>query len=154
MTLTDAEKREARATDPRAAAIIDRCDHLSPELLDRLHGAVRSLRPVEERETAVEALWDGWNDPTVPGEGSVEIDGVIVARGSRVRLAPSRRADAQDFMLRDRAALVAGVYEDLDGRTYLGVTLEDDPAAEWMLGHGRYYYFFPDEVLPIQEETG
>jgi hypothetical protein len=150
MTLTDAEKREARATDPRAAAIIDRCDDLSPELLDRLHGAVRSLRAVEEREPAVEALWDGWNDPTVPGEGSVEIDGVIVARGSRVRLAPSRRADAQDFMLRDRAARVAGVYEDLDGRTYLGVTLEDDPAAEWMLGHGRYYYFFPDEVVPME----
>jgi hypothetical protein len=45
MTLTESEKREARATDPRAAEIIDRCDDLSPELLDRLHGAVRSLRP-------------------------------------------------------------------------------------------------------------
>jgi hypothetical protein len=79
------------------------------------------------------------------------IDGVAVARGSRVRLAPCRRADAQDFLLRDRAALVAGVFEDLDGRTYLGVTLEDDPAAEWMPGHGRYYYFFPDEVVPMEQ---
>jgi hypothetical protein len=157
MTLTDAEKREARATDPRAAAIIDRCDHLSPELLDRLHGAVRSLRPVDapaaraepERLPPEPEVWEGWTDPTVPGEGSVMIAGVAVARGSRVRLAPSRRADAQDFMLRDRAALVAGVYEDLEGRTYLGVTLEDDPAADWMIGHGRYYYFFPDEVVPM-----
>ncbi len=155
MTLTESEKREARATDPRAAEIIDRCDDLSPELLDRLHGAVRSLRPVAAAEPAREPapsagdLWEGWSDPMVPGEGTVMIDGVPVARGSRVRLAPSRRADAQDFLLRDRAALVAGIFEDLDGRTYLGVTLEDDPAAEW-IGHGRYYYFFPDEVVPME----
>ena len=157
MTLTETEKREARATDPRAAEIIDRCDHLSPELLDRLHGAVRALRPVAEPEPARlpadESLWEGWSDPTVPGEGSVEISGVTVSRGSRVRLAPSHRADAQDFMLRDRVAHVAGVFEDLDGRTYLGVTLEDDPAAEWMTGHGRYYYFFPDEVVPMGEQA-
>jgi hypothetical protein len=158
MTLTDAEKREARATDPRAAEIIDRCDHLSPELLERLHGAVRSLRPLADPEPeaahlpADGALWDGWNDPTVPGEGTIEIGGVAVTRGSRVRLAPCHRADAQDFLLRDRAALVAGVFEDVDGRTYLGVTLEGDPAAE-IPGHARYYYFFPDEVVPIRGEA-
>ena len=44
MTLTDDEKREARATDPRAAAIIDRVDDMPPEILDRLHGALRYLR--------------------------------------------------------------------------------------------------------------
>ncbi|MER6795221.1 hypothetical protein, partial [Amycolatopsis mediterranei] len=45
MTLTDEEKREARATDPRAAAIVDRVDTMPPELLERLHGAIRSVRP-------------------------------------------------------------------------------------------------------------
>ncbi|GGK75957.1 hypothetical protein Sme01_51700 [Sphaerisporangium melleum] len=45
-TLTEAEKREARATDPRAAEIIDRAGELPPELLDRLHGAIRHLGPV------------------------------------------------------------------------------------------------------------
>jgi fermentation-respiration switch protein FrsA (DUF1100 family) len=100
---------------------------------------VRSLRPVEpEPEPAWtaarrRALWEGWNDPTVPGEGSVEIAGVTVSRAARgCGSLPSHRADAQDFLLRDRAARVAGVFEDVDGRTYLGVTLEDDPAAEWM----------------------
>jgi hypothetical protein len=47
MALTEAEKREARATDERAAAIIDRVDNMPPELLERLHGAVRYLRGVE-----------------------------------------------------------------------------------------------------------
>ena len=162
MTLTDAEKAEARATDPRAAAIIDRCDGLGPELLERLHGAVRSLRPLagtppaprlfSEGLSSDESRWEGWSDPTVPGEGSVEIDGVRVERGTRVRLCPNHRADAQDFMLRDRAARVEGVYEDLEGRTYLGVTLEGSPDADLVQGHGRYFYFFPDEVVPMESE--
>jgi hypothetical protein len=50
MALTDDEKREARATDERAAAIIDRVDNMPPELLERLHGAVRYLRGVESEE--------------------------------------------------------------------------------------------------------
>lgn len=44
LTLTDEEKAEARATDARAASIIERADHLPPGLMDRLHGAVRYLR--------------------------------------------------------------------------------------------------------------
>ena len=44
MTLTEDEKRQARATDPRAAAIIDRVDDMPPEILDKLHGALRYLR--------------------------------------------------------------------------------------------------------------
>ena len=43
LTLTDDEKAEARGTDARAAAIVDRCDAMPPELWERLHGAVRSL---------------------------------------------------------------------------------------------------------------
>jgi hypothetical protein len=46
LALTDEEKREARATDPRAAALFDRLDDLPPEMLERMHGAIRYLRPV------------------------------------------------------------------------------------------------------------
>ncbi|WP_199294068.1 hypothetical protein [Streptomyces sp. GMY02] len=45
MLLTDEEKAEARATDPRAAEIIDRVDSMPPEVFARLHGAIRSLSP-------------------------------------------------------------------------------------------------------------
>ncbi|MEO5940599.1 MAG: hypothetical protein ABIZ72_06460 [Candidatus Limnocylindrales bacterium] len=44
MTLSDEEKRAARATDPRARAIIDAADAMPPEILDKLHGAIRYLR--------------------------------------------------------------------------------------------------------------
>jgi len=41
-TLTDEERREAFATDPRARALIERTDRLGEEDLGRLHGAWRS----------------------------------------------------------------------------------------------------------------
>ncbi|MFI8950159.1 hypothetical protein ACIGO6_26985 [Streptomyces sp. NPDC053750] len=44
--LTDEEKREARGTDDRAAAVIDLADSMPAEVLERLHGAVRGLREV------------------------------------------------------------------------------------------------------------
>ncbi|HUA30088.1 MAG TPA: hypothetical protein VMC03_14485 [Streptosporangiaceae bacterium] len=46
LALTDAEKRQARATDPRAAELMDRTDNLPPEMLERMHGAIRYLRSV------------------------------------------------------------------------------------------------------------
>ena len=55
LALTDAERREARATDQRAADLIDRLDSLSPEMLERMHGAIRYLSrgpgPVTEDPT-------------------------------------------------------------------------------------------------------
>jgi hypothetical protein len=130
MTLTDEEKREARATDPRAAAIVDRVDAMPPELLERLHGAVRSLRPVEP---------------------SVTVAGVRVAEGSRVRLRPNLRgADAQDMFLAGLVATVRTVLTDVDGVTYVAVTLDDDPGADLQHTHGRYRYFSPDEIEPLE----
>jgi hypothetical protein len=41
LSLTEAEQREARASDSRARDIIDRCAALAPEDLMRLHGALR-----------------------------------------------------------------------------------------------------------------
>ncbi|MBZ9638267.1 hypothetical protein [Streptomyces sp. PSKA30] len=44
--LTDEGKREAKGTDARAAAVIDLAESMPPEVLERLHGAVHSLREV------------------------------------------------------------------------------------------------------------
>ena len=45
LTMTDAEKAEARATDPKAAEIIERCDAMSTEDLLRLHGTLARSGP-------------------------------------------------------------------------------------------------------------
>ena len=41
LTLTDEEKEEMRASDPKAREILTRCESLSPEQLMNLHGVVR-----------------------------------------------------------------------------------------------------------------
>jgi hypothetical protein len=46
--LTDAERAEMAATDPRARELLERSLALTPEQMARLHGAVRELHPLEE----------------------------------------------------------------------------------------------------------
>lgn len=137
LTLTEAEKREARATDARAAAILDRVDTMPPEVFERLHGV---LRPPEGAEGAGDA----------GGPAETVVAGVRVGPGSRVRLRPrTHGTDPQDRFLAGRTALVEKVLVDVDDAVHLAVTVEDDPAAELDRWYGRYRYFAPDEVEPL-----
>jgi hypothetical protein len=157
LTLTDEEKAEARATDARAAAIIDRCDDMPPEVWSRLHGALRSLGPPAGEEAdptggQVIAWWDPTADATAdPDADSVMVGGVVVKKGTAVRLHPSHRADAHDLFLRDMTATVAGVFQDVDGSQHVAVTVDEDPATDELLWQGRYLYFHPDEIIPLPE---
>ena len=80
---------------------------------------------------------------------SVLIFGERIGKGSRVRINPQRRADAQDLFFADQLARVVAVHRDLDGETHLAVVLVDDPAAELHDWYGRYLYFAPDELEPV-----
>ncbi len=118
-TLTPEEKRAARATDPRAAEIVDRVVALPPEMRERLHGAIRARGPGRPAITA----------------------------GSRVRLCTGhRRTDAQDLLFVGRTATVEAVMQDVDGQDFFAVTIDDDPAAELHRWYGRFHYYYPDEV--------
>ncbi len=179
LALTDSEKQQARATDPRAAQLMDRLDDMPPEMLERMHGAIRYLKSAPagaaawaaatapaagpERDDGIDwpapqvtdrpsvPWWDPGSDPSVsPETDGIVIDGVRVAAGSRVRMRPgTRRADAQDLFLVGRVARVEAVLHDVDGQVHLAVTPEDDPAADLQRNHGRFLYFAPDEVEPI-----
>jgi hypothetical protein len=145
LTLTDAEKEEARATDPRAARVIDRVEAMGPEGIGALHGTIRE-------RTTVPWFDPEKPDPASPETDSVTIDGVSVRRGSRVRLEPGRggrRTDAQDLFVAGKVARVQAVLHDVDGGCHLGVTVDDDPAADLLDTEGRYLYFDPDEVVPL-----
>jgi hypothetical protein len=55
------------------------------------------------------------------------------------------------MFLDGRVATVAAVLSSVDDEWYLAVTPDDDPdATEVMLAHGRYLYFSPDEVVPLE----
>ncbi len=171
MTMTEEEKADARGTDPRAAAILARCDTMSEDAMQRLHGARRSGGappdltsdvPVLPTEDTVPVYgddvpwWDAGQDAQArPESDSVLVSGVRLAQGSRVRLRPTRRADAQDLFLAGLTAVVSRVYFDVDGGTHVAVVLEDDPAADLYGSTGRYYYFGPEELdpLPAREDA-
>ncbi len=121
LALSDEEKLEARATDPRAAALIDRVESMDAPTMARLHGTIRSPRsaasgggrgaasgggrsaasgggpgaasgdPEAQPDPAV-PWWDPDVDASVsPDTDTVTIGGRPVARGSRVRLRPGAR---------------------------------------------------------------
>ena len=164
LALSDAEKQEARATDPRAAALIDRVEALSADDLARMHGTIRSPRAVSGfpgpdpgpgqapgYDSAV-PWWDPAADASVsPDTDAITVAGHRIARGSMVILRPGvRRADAQDMFLDGRAARVEAVLLDVDDVAYLAVSLTDDPDQDLRAAHGRFLYFSPDEVEPCE----
>jgi hypothetical protein len=158
--LTDAEKREARGTDERAGAAVDLAESLPPEVMDRLHGAVRALREVTGSgagafETPETPWWDPGGDPSVdPDHDRVAVDGGTAGAGSRVVLRPGRRrTDAQDAFLHGRTALVEAVLRDVDGSVHLAVTVEGDPGADLWRAQGRFRYFQPDEVALVSDAS-
>ena len=168
LALSDAEKQEARATDPRAAALIDRVEALGPDDFSRMHGTIRSPRVVSGSvgvghgpgagagepagyEPAV-PWWDPAADASVsPDTDAITVAGRRIARGSLVTLRPGvRRSDAQDMFLDGRVARVEAVLLDVDDTAYLAVSLTDDPDQDLRVAHGRFLYFSPDEVEPCE----
>jgi hypothetical protein len=162
LTLTDDEKAEARGTDPRARAIIDRCDNMVDASWARMHGTMREIRtmggdrgldrsgfePESWLDPVADAAFDPWTDTVV-------IRGITISKGSKVRLKPSHRADIHDMFLGGLEATVAGIFHDFDGGYYVAVTVDLDPATEMFEAGGRFFYFHPDEVEPLAaEESG
>jgi len=163
LALTDDEKREARATDPRAADLLDALDAMGPAMFERLHGTVRpGGRAPDPPSDAVPTLvtpgtpwWDPAADASVdPDTDTTLVDGRPVARGSAVILMPGAGSDAQDTFLRGAAATVQAVLHDVDGQTHVAVSIDDDPGADLQAAHGRYRYFRPDELAaPAAERS-
>jgi hypothetical protein len=161
MTMTDDEKLSARGTDPRAAAIIDRSDTMPPEIFERLHGALRGYDtggPIaadfDDSEIPTFGTPPAWFSESADAAVTPETDSILVnnqriAKGSRVRLRPRRRADAHDMFLAGQVAKVARIDRDVDGATHVAVLLEDDPATELHEWYGRFYYFGVEEIEPM-----
>ena len=138
-TLTADEKREARATDDRAARIVDRADGASGETMSRLHGAMREP-------------WEAFLNPpdaAAPEASWLAIGAVRIGNGSRVRLKPSHRSDSMDICLAGRTATVTAVHRTLEDAPYVTVVLDDDPFGAAGARYRRALFFHPDEIVPL-----
>jgi len=149
LTLTDEEKAQARATDDRARHVIDRVESLSDDQRGKLHGV---MHPVEQSVPEDHAWRTLLNPPgeASPESASIEIGGVSILKGSRVRLRPVRRADPIDTFMAGRLARVEGIFHDVDGRTHVAVVVDDDPAGDLHAEFGRFLYYGPEEIEPAR----
>lgn len=121
LTLSDAEKEEMRRADERTRRLLDRTEALSSEELLAMHGTWRRRQAATFRP------------------------------GQRVRLQPTGRADILDVVLRGQEATIVAVEVDLEGRTYLAVTVDADPGNDLgRLGKpGHRFFFDPADVEPL-----
>ena len=158
LTLTDDEKRLARSTDPRAAAIVDRIEGFSPEVFASLHGEMRPRWG--PTATAPDAALPWWEPAVAPPGGPrwdatrSRTDAVWIAaprcgRGARSGLRPRPGADAQDLFLAGRRPPSRACSSMSTASEHVAVVLDDDPAADLFSGQGRFMYFHPDEVEPL-----
>jgi hypothetical protein len=145
LSLSDEERDEARATDPRARAIVERAERMGPQELGRLHGTLLYGSGETPRQPDPFAQLD------VPGMDCVFVDGTKIAKGSSVRLHPKRRADVWDIFLDGQAATVRAIHQDVENQMYVAVTVDGDPASDLHDWYGRSFFFYPDEVEPIAD---
>jgi len=119
LTLTEQEKAEMRASDPRARELLERTEGLSPDDLLALHGRT-----------------------TLPGERA------RFRPGDRVRISPRAGGDVLDVALGGERATVCAVERDLEGRLHFAVTIDADPGsdlgAQGLPGHR--FFFAEDEL--------
>ena len=85
----------------------------------------------------------------------VEIGGVVVRRGDRVRLRPKEGGDILDIALRGQIATIESIEEDYENSQHICVVLDDDPGRDlgMMRQPGHRFFFTPAEVEPLPGEA-
>jgi hypothetical protein len=148
LTLTDEEKRELRASDPRARSILERLESTPPEHLLELHGVIRRMRPTQGD------AWSAWDTVDYKPAQTIKVGGIELRKGDRVRLRPRNRADIFDTFLEGKTAIIEGIEEDLENRIQLAVLVEDDPGRDLgeMRQIGHRFFFSIEEVEPLTSE--
>ena len=81
----------------------------------------------------------------------VEIDGVSLRQGDRVRLRPKAGGDIFDIALAGQTATIEAIEQDYDGRVHLAVVVDADPGREFGLLRqpGHRFFFSLQEVEPL-----
>jgi hydrogenase maturation protease len=84
----------------------------------------------------------------------LEISGVDVRPGSRVRLRPRPGGDVMDIALAGQTATIECIEQDYEGKRHVCVVLDDDPGKDMgMLRQpGHRFFFDAEEVEPLSAD--
>ena len=145
-TLSDAEREEIERADPAVRDMVgargggDRRGHL------RASRADDAARPGHRRSARAAARPCRSQRRRAPGRGRRR----HVPPGRARRLRPGPDADLHARLLDGRTATIERIFVDYDGKTHLGVTIDDDPGQELMRETNRFLFFFAPEVEVIE----
>jgi hydrogenase maturation protease len=84
----------------------------------------------------------------------VEISGVPVRTGSRVRLRPRKGGDVMDIALAGQVATIECIEQDYEGKYHVCVVLDEDPGRDMGLLRqpGHRFFFDLEEVDPLADD--
>ncbi len=84
----------------------------------------------------------------------IEIAGVRVKIGDRVRLRPRKGGDILDLALQGQIAIVEALEQDYEGAQHISVVVEDDPGRDlgMMRQPGHRFFFNATEIEPLPPE--
>ncbi|MGA9770683.1 MAG: hypothetical protein WBV94_16705 [Blastocatellia bacterium] len=95
--------------------------------------------------------WE-WNllEDKMPIEG-VQVAGIELKPGDRVRLRPRAGGDIFDLALAGKIAVIEAIEQDYENRIHLAVIIDDDPGKDMGLLRqpGHRFFFSVEEVEPI-----
>jgi hydrogenase maturation protease len=85
---------------------------------------------------------------------SLEILGVQVRRGDRVRLRPKAGGDVIDLALDGKIAAIESIEQDYEGKLHVCVVVDDDPGRDMglMRQPGHRFFFASSEVQPVAKD--
>jgi hypothetical protein len=129
-SLTDREKDEARGAHPYVRELVERAEALDAQTQQTLHGELTG-------------------GARKAGDERVVVGGVEIGPGSHVRVHPKARADVWDDLVRGMTARVNAVHTDFEGKRYVGVVFDADPASDLHEWYGRSFFYSTDEVEPV-----
>jgi len=84
----------------------------------------------------------------------LEISGIEVRTGSRVRLRPRPGGDVMDIALAGQTATIECIEQDYEGKRHVCVVLDDDPGKDMGLLRqpGHRFFFDAEEVEPLSPD--
>ena len=89
----------------------------------------------------------------LPAIDCVFVGGAKLRAARRCGCVRPGRADIWDSLVTGKLATVRAIHQDLEDRTYVAVTVDDDPASDLHDWYGRSFFFSPDEVEPVTAES-
>jgi hydrogenase maturation protease len=84
----------------------------------------------------------------------LEIAGMEVRTGSRVRLRPRKGGDVMDIALAGQVATIECIEQDYEGKQHVCVVLDDDPGKDlgMLRQPGHRFFFAAEEVEPLSPD--